>query len=328
MHVTCSTVFASHLADSLALGRTRCTAALCRSPSTPVRAAPPSSSSKTMRVCGQGGTMARERLVEKTRKYLTSVGGAIVGVVAAAPGGDPAALSAKIWQARAHATRQLRPAPSHVCKAGWSAPCSPANWSARQPLPCIVVTHRLCVEPRRGSSTLTLPRLTLFVLRAARSMCPSSRRTSSRASSWRASTPSWPRPARPRRPPPPPRGPAAAAARAGARRMKTGPPATWRPPAPLPTGRAQTAGRRTCGGRPRGAGRGPRARMRRTWLSAARATAETGARASGMAAGSWTALARARGRSAIGAASSLLRAGARRVAPAYVGAQVLSACAG
>ena len=43
--------------------------------------------------------MARERLVEKTRKYLTTVGGAIAAAVAAAPGGDPAALSAKVWQA-------------------------------------------------------------------------------------------------------------------------------------------------------------------------------------------------------------------------------------
>ncbi|KAK9828376.1 hypothetical protein WJX81_001254 [Elliptochloris bilobata] len=46
----------------------------------------------------QGGTMARERLVEKTRKYLTTVGGAITAAVAAAPGSDPAGLSAKVWQ--------------------------------------------------------------------------------------------------------------------------------------------------------------------------------------------------------------------------------------
>jgi hypothetical protein len=171
--------------------------------------------------------MARERLVEKTRKYLTSVGGAIVGVVAAAPGGDPASLSAKIWQARARATRQLRRAPSHACTAGWSASCSPASWSARRPLPCTVLTcrpsrHAICVIGR-DRKTLTLFFSTLYVLRAARSMCPSSRKTSSRASSWRASMPSWPRPARPRRLPPPPRGPAVAAARAGARRAKTEP---------------------------------------------------------------------------------------------------------
>lgn len=42
--------------------------------------------------------MAKERLVEKTRKYLTAVGDAIAAAVVAAPGGDPAALSEKVWQ--------------------------------------------------------------------------------------------------------------------------------------------------------------------------------------------------------------------------------------
>jgi hypothetical protein len=90
-----------------------------------------------------------------------------------------------------------------------------------------------------------------------------------------------------------------------------------RPLAPLPTGRARMAGSCMRGARLRGAGEGPRARTRRTRPSVARGTAAAGMRASGPAAGSWTALARAGGRSASGAASSLLRAVARRVAPLH-----------
>lgn len=42
--------------------------------------------------------MTKDRVVEKTKKYLTTVGAAIASAVAAAPGGDPAALSANVWQ--------------------------------------------------------------------------------------------------------------------------------------------------------------------------------------------------------------------------------------
>lgn len=46
----------------------------------------------------QGSTMTKERLLDKTKKYLTTVGAAIEAAVAAAPGSDPAGLSAKVWQ--------------------------------------------------------------------------------------------------------------------------------------------------------------------------------------------------------------------------------------